>query len=63
MKGKLANMEVRINYKFQKSDEGEPIEPEVYSGSCQASKVERFAKIFNGFQLLTVFAKSSILDV
>ena len=56
-------MEVRINYKFQKSDVGEPIEPDVYSGSCQASKVERFAKIFNGFQLLTVFAKSSILDV
>ena len=63
MKEKLANLEVIINYKFWKSDAGEPIESEVHSGSCQTSKVERFKKIFNGFQPLTVFTKSSILDI
>ena len=36
---------------------------EEYSESCQTSKMELFAKILNGFQLLTIFAKSSILDV
>ena len=32
---------------------------EVYSESCQTSKMERFAKI----KLLTILAKCSILDV
>ena len=53
--------------------------PEGYSESCQISKIETIAKTLNGFQLLTIvfitetilysfqpltiFAKSSILDV
>ena len=36
---------------------------EAYSGPCQASKTKLFVKIINDFQLLTIFAKSSILDV
>ena len=48
-----------------------PIEPverctwatEAYSDPCQTSKMELLVKIFNGIQLLTVFAKSSFLDV
>ena len=34
-----------------------------YSGPCQAYKMEHFAKIVNGFKLLTIFAKNSILEV
>ena len=30
---------------------------------CQTSKMELFAKRVNGFQPLTIFAKSSILDI
>ena len=37
--------------------------PEPHSEPCQTFKMELFAKIVNGFQTLTVFAKSSILDV
>ena len=29
----------------------------------QISKMKRFAKIVNGFQMLTIFSKSPILDV
>ena len=32
-----------------------------FSNFCQASKVECFGKIVNGFQRLTIFAKRSIL--
>ena len=34
-----------------------------FSQPCQTSNMERFAKIANGFQPLTIFAKHSILDV
>ena len=37
-------------------------ELEAYSESCQTSKMECFAKIVNGYKLLTVFAKHSISD-
>ena len=36
---------------------------EVYFEPCQTSKMELFANIVNGFQPLTVFANSYILDV
>ena len=36
---------------------------EMYSESSRKSKSELFSKMFCGFQLLTVFAKRSILDV
>ena len=36
---------------------------EAYSEPCQLSKMERFAKIVDGFYLLTISAKRSILDV
>ena len=36
---------------------------EANSESCQISKMERFAKIVNGFKSLTIFVKRSILDV
>ena len=36
---------------------------EAYSGPCQTSKMEVFAQILNGFYFLTIFLKSSILDV
>ena len=36
---------------------------EAYSEPCQRSKIEVFAKIVKGFSFLTIFAKSSILDV
>ena len=38
---------------------------QAYSEPCQASKMkyEDFVKIVNDFQLVTIFAKSSILDV
>ena len=36
---------------------------EAYSEPCQTSKMEHFAKIVNAFQLLTIFAKHSILYV
>ena len=35
----------------------------VYSNPCQTSKMERFAKLVNGWKQLTIFAKSFILDV
>ena len=34
-----------------------------YSELCQASNMELSAKIVNGWNLLTIFAKRSILDV
>ena len=34
-----------------------------YSESCQTSEMEFFAEIVNGFKSLTIFAKSSFLDV
>ena len=36
---------------------------EAYSEPCQASKMELFTKKVNYFQSLTIFAKSSILDI
>ena len=36
---------------------------ETYSEHSQRFKMELFAKIMNGFQPITIFAKSSILDV
>ena len=36
---------------------------EAHSESCQKSKAELFAKLFNGFKLLIIFRKSFILDV
>ena len=38
-------------------------EQETYSKACQTSKIEHFAKIFNGFKPFIIFAKPSILDV
>ena len=37
--------------------------PVEYSEPYETSKMELFAKIVNGFQLFTIFAKSSILDI
>ena len=39
------------------------LQPEAYSETSGTSTMEFFAKIVNGFQLLTIFAKSSLLDV
>ena len=36
---------------------------EAYSEHCQTFKIERFEKIVEDFELLTIFAKRSILDV
>ena len=36
---------------------------EVYSEPSQTSTMELFAKIVKGFQVLTIFLKSSILDI
>ena len=36
---------------------------EAYSEPSQTSKLEVFAKIVNGFSFLTIFAKSSIVDI
>ena len=36
---------------------------EAYSEPCQTSKMDVFVKTVQGFQLLTIFAKSFILDV
>ena len=36
---------------------------EAYSEPSQTSKIELFEKVVNGFQPLTIFEKSSILDV
>lgn len=36
---------------------------EVYSESVQTYKMELFAEMINSFQLLTAFAKSSLLNV
>ena len=35
---------------------------QVYSEPCQTSKMEFFAKMIDGFHLLTIFAKKPILD-
>ena len=37
--------------------------PETYTEPCKVSVMEHFAKIVTSFQLLTIFAKRSILDV
>ena len=37
--------------------------PEAYSEPCQKFKMERFVKIVNHFQPLTIFAKRFILDM
>ena len=37
--------------------------PEAYSEPSGTSKMEFFAKIVNGWKPLTIFAKSSILDI
>ena len=36
---------------------------ETHSEPCQSLKISLFAKMVNGFQLLSVFAKCSVLDV
>ena len=36
---------------------------EAYLNSCQTFKIKHFVNINNNFQLLTIFAKCSILDV
>ena len=40
-----------------------PFSSQRHSEPCQASKMERFAKIINDQRPLTIFAKRSILDV
>ena len=35
---------------------------ELFSDPCQISKMELFVNIINGFQPLTIYSKSSILD-
>ena len=37
--------------------------PDEYSEPFQTSKMERFGKIVNNLQPLTIFAKRSILDI
>ena len=37
--------------------------PDAYSEPFQTSKMERFGKIVNNLQPLTIFAKRSILDI
>ena len=37
--------------------------PEAYSVSCQTSQMELSVTLINHFQSLTIFGKSSILDV
>ena len=39
------------------------IKPEAYSEPCKRSKMEHFAKMFNLWKPLIIFAKRSILDV
>ena len=39
------------------------MEPKPYSEPCQTPKIECFVQIVNSFQSLTIFAKSSILDI
>ena len=39
------------------------VNSEAYSEPCQTSKMEVFTKIVNGLSFLTIFTKSSILDV
>ena len=34
-----------------------------YLKPCQTSKMERFAKLVNGYRLFTIFEKCSFLDV
>ena len=34
-----------------------------YSESCQTSKLDRYAKIVNGYNPLTIFGNRSILDI
>ena len=36
---------------------------DVYLGHCQTSMMKLFAEVANSFQQLTIFVKSSILDV
>ena len=36
---------------------------EAYSKTCHTSKMDLFEKTANGFQPITIFTKSSILDV
>ena len=36
---------------------------EAYSEPCQTAKMERFARIANGFKSLNIFKKRAILDV
>ena len=38
-------------------------DPEWYLGPCQISTMQQFMEIINGFQSLTIFAKSLTLDV
>ena len=40
-----------------------PVTAKTYLEPRQISKMELFEKLVNGFQLLTIFIKSSILDV
>ena len=37
--------------------------PEAYSELCKTLKMEHFAKIYNSFLALTIFAKHSIFDL
>ena len=39
------------------------IQSEAYSELCQASKVESFAKIVNGFKKITIFKRNSVSEI
>ena len=45
------------------SDSSDQPTSEAWSEPSRTSKMELFAKIVNGFQLLTIFAKNSISEV
>ena len=48
-----------VEYQHEKKN---PYRADVYSGPCQTSKMELFAKIVNSFLPLTIFKKRFVLD-
>ena len=58
MKQKLTRKPVGLDSKL-----GKPSFAESYEGLYQTSKMKLFTKIVNSYKPLTIFQKSSILDV
>ena len=62
-RGPINQISIQVSSNYLSLDKHKHHSTEVYSESCQTSKMERFVKIIHSFQSMIILAKHSILVV